>query len=80
MIPDVLAAARTNSMSAKSREYFFLFKFSAALYDKPGFKMMLWRLLAENKSVLVAYQANALRPLKGKTPLHLVFYRRPNQD
>ena len=33
---------------------------------EPGFKMVEYRLLAENKSVQVASQANALPSLKGK--------------
>ena len=66
MIPDVSTATGTNLKSTTSREYFRLFKSSAALDAEPGFKMVEHRLLAENESVQVASQANALPPLKGK--------------
>ena len=39
---------------------------SAALDAEPGFKMVEHRLLVENESVQVAFQANALPPLRGK--------------
>ena len=38
---------------------------SAALDAEPGFRMVEYRLLAENESVQVASQANALPHLKG---------------
>ena len=38
---------------------------SAALDAEPGFRMVEYRLLAENESVQVASQANALPPFKG---------------
>ena len=69
MILSVSMATGTNSMFATSRGYFRLFKSSAALDAKPWFKM-----LAENESVQVAFQANVLSPLKGKdvTPSDLL--------
>ena len=48
---------------------FFLFKSSAAIYAEPGFIMVEHRLVAENESVQVASQANALPPLKGRVAL-----------
>ena len=39
---------------------------SAAIDAEPGFKMVEHRLLAENESEQVTFQANALAPLKGK--------------
>ena len=65
MIPDASTATGTNSKSTTSLEYFCLFMSSAALDAEPGFRMMEHRLLAENESVHVAFQANALPPLKG---------------
>ena len=66
MIPDVSTTTGINSISAPSREYFRLFKSSAALDAEPGFKMVEHRLLVENESVQVASQANILPPLKVK--------------
>ena len=65
MIPDVSIATGTNLKSATSYGYFRLFKSSAALDAEPGFRMVEYRLLAENESVQVESQANALPPLKG---------------
>ena len=66
MIQDVSTTTGTNSKSATSWEYCCLFKSSAALNVEAGFKMVEHCLLAENESVQVASQANALPPLKGK--------------
>ena len=65
MIPDVSTATGTNSKSASSREYFRLFKSSAALNAEPGFRIVEHRLLAENESAQVASQANAFPHLNG---------------
>ena len=66
MIQDVLTSTVTNSKYATIWEYFCLFKFSAALDAEPGFKMVVYRLMAENESVQVASQASALPNLKVK--------------
>ena len=65
MIPDVTTATGTNSKSATSLEYLHLIQSSAALDTEPGFKMVVYWLLAEKESVLLASQANALPHLKG---------------
>ena len=59
MISDVSTATETKSKCATSWEYLYLFKSSAA-------REVAYRLQAENQSVQVASQANALLPLKEK--------------
>ena len=49
IIPDVSTATGTNSKSATSWLYFRLFTSSAALDAEPGFKMVVYRLLADNE-------------------------------
>ena len=66
MIPDVSTATGAYSMFATSVGYFRLFMSLAALDAEPAFKMVVCRLLAENKSVQLASQANALPPLNRK--------------
>ena len=66
MIPDVSTATGANSKFASNFGYFRLFMSLATLDAEPAFKMVVCRLLAENKSVQMASQANALPPLKGK--------------
>ena len=51
MILDVLTATETNSKSITSLEYFRLFNYSTAHDAEPGFRMVEYRLLAENESV-----------------------------
>ena len=49
MIPDVSTATGTNTKAATSREYFRLFKFSAAFDAELAFKMVEYRFLTLNR-------------------------------
>ena len=51
MIPDVYTAAGSSSNFPSNWGYFCLFKSSSALDVESGFKMVLYRLLAENMLV-----------------------------
>ena len=64
MIQDISSASEAKSKSATSWEYFILFMSSAALDTELEFKMVEYKLLAENELVQVASQGNALPPLK----------------
>ena len=66
MISDVSTATGTNTTSAIFWGYFRLFKFSSALDAEPGFRMVVYRLRAENEWAQLASQANALPPMKLK--------------
>ena len=59
--------------------YFHLFKSSAALEAEPGLKMVVYRLLADDESVQLASQINALPPLKGKVVLPSDLLHRPDR-
>ena len=62
MISDVSTATGTNSKHTSNWEYFCLFRTSAANDTENWFKIVVRRLQAENESIQVASQANALPP------------------